>query len=128
MPAVTLNGVVFNGTMLDAKNNSGSVRIAPQKLYPTYSKPGKVFVAPNGARTLVQRGVKKVWHLEWQQTTPLTQASIETIAQLSTTFTMVIGASSITVQCEDGDYDVEPVLTMPSGAVFYDAKLLLHEP
>jgi hypothetical protein len=127
MPAVTLNGVSYNGTMQDARNNSGSVRIMPQDISRTFKQYGTTLVAPNGVRTKILRASRSDWKLEWKQTTELTVGSIGTVALLSTAWTAVILGASLTVIAEDGDYEQTLALVTPDGTRWWDVSLTLHE-
>ena len=126
MPAVTLNGNAFNGTVSDAD----SVRRAPQKATPKPRKVGKTLEAASGARTFMYRGGKTDWELAWEKVPEVTRAAVRAVFDLTTTFPYIDpSGASWTVQCEETDYQEELDVTLPDGTTrYYNVRLTVRQP
>ncbi len=125
MPAVTLNGTSFAGTVNDAE----TVRWAPTKVEPKPRKIGELVEGPDGQRTWVHRAAKTDYLLTWDQPAPTyTRDQIKAIFDLTTTFSAVLPSGTVTVQCEEQDYSAEHAFTLPDGREYWTVTLLLRQP
>jgi hypothetical protein len=130
MPAITLDGNAYTGTMADARNNSSSILIAPQRGSKKPKRAGVVLEAPNGALTLMHRGYKNVFTLEWGGVPEFTRAALESVARRSSSCVLIFASTSYSVICKDGDYGEKLAFTTPSvGALisFWDITMTLSE-
>ena len=124
MPAVTLNGVSFAGLVTDLE----SVVRAPAKATHVRHKIEVVKVAASGTRTAMVFGSKTDYQLEWPQVPEATRAAVQAIFDLTTTFSATVLGTTLTVQCEDGDYTEEQVLDLPGPLYYFTVKLTLRQP
>ena len=122
MADLILNGSTYSGTP------AGGTLYRPVKIAETINKIGTVIEAESGARTLVQRGVKREWAISWEQVPEATRAALATLAGLATTFTFVDEhGTSYTVQTEPGDHKCETDHTDRANVYWYNIELTLHE-
>lgn len=130
MPNVTLNGTTFTGGVY----TPDTTRKAPQTIVPDPRKIGVLKVSPNGTRIWIQRLngstpiVKSTYKLTWNMVPETTRAAVRAIFDLGATFTAILPSGTITVQCEESDYEERPTETLPDGTTYYDITLTLREP
>jgi hypothetical protein len=124
MPAVTLNGVSFAGTVYDAN----TVRRAPQHVNPRPRKISTVLVGREGTRNQMLYGTKTDYELIWEQVAETTRAAVRAVFDLTSTFTAILPQGTVTVQCEGEDYKEDHVLTFPDGTRFFNVTLTLRQP
>jgi len=126
MPAVTLNSVSFAGSVF---SDEATVRWAPTKVEPQPRKIGEVVEGPAGQRTWVDRGSKTDYLLTWDQPCPTyTRDQVRAIFDLTSTFTAVLPAGTLTVQCEETDYSAAYAFTLPDGREYWAVTLLVRQP
>jgi hypothetical protein len=127
MPAVTINAVSFAG---DIFSNPTTVRRAPVEAKPIAIPVTNILIGRDGTRNKMDYGNKLRFELEWQKVPQFTRDALWAIRALSGTFAYVhIDSVSYTVQIEtEGDYDEAVDHTWPSGARYYNIKLVLHQP
>lgn len=131
MPAVTLNGVSFAGSVHAAE----SVPRAPQIVTPKPRKIGIVLEAADGSRALIQQTtsggtpIDKTDHeLRWNRVPEATRAAVAAIFDLTTTFTAVLPQGTFTVQCEMEDYTEDLDIAIPGPVYYYNVTLTLRQP
>ena len=126
MAHLQINGTTFSG-LPDGSGNASAWQ-------PTaYDEPrtsiGVTLVAANGTRNRVHRGTnKRVFTIAWDATNAATVGTLETIAALTTTFTLVSPrGTSYTVQNEDDALEVEFARIDQSLTQYWTARLTLYE-
>lgn len=123
MANISLNGTTYSGTPL-----SLGAPWKPSKITRRIIKIGTTNIAANGTRTLVLRGNKSEWDLEWEKVDAITRNAIRTLHALSTTFTFVDeDGASWTVQTEEGDQEDTTAFTSPSNTQYYDTSITLRQ-
>lgn len=112
MAAPTLNGTTFY----------------PSDIQRRTKRTGTLTVAANGARTWTQRGTKQEFVVSWRLVDNTIRAAIQTIANLTTTWTFVDeNGASYTVQCEGEPIDAAVGLIDGAGDPLYDVTLTFFE-
>lgn len=107
MPACTINGTAFSGTVHD----SDSILRAPMRITPRDAKIGPLLTLADGSEMQMIRvspnnptGHREWWELEWQRVPRATYDAVRAIGRLNTTFTFVFEGVSYTGQCLDQDW------------------------
>lgn len=131
MPNITLNGVAFNGSVLDSE---GTLR-APRTVTPKRHKIGISQVSDNGTRYFIYASAtsreKTDWELRWERVPQATRAAVLAVWALTATFTFIDpDGTSHTVQCETDDLTEEPddEATLPDGTRYYNLTLTVRQP
>jgi hypothetical protein len=120
MPAVTLNGTSFAGTVWDAD----SVVRAPQEINPDPVWPGQEWTAADGTPIVVRSGsVRNSWTLSWKRVPAATVTAVQAVFALSTTFSATLLGSTITAQCGLHDYTQTLDIAIPGPTYYYNVSL-----
>lgn len=125
MPAATLNGVSFAGTVYDLE----TVVRAPQKITPQPEWAGAEWAAADGTPIVVKRGSapRDAWQLEWERVPVATRDAVRAIFNLGTTFTAVLLGSTVTAQCGLKDYTEGLNIAIPGPIYYYNVTLLIRK-
>lgn len=126
MPAATINGQAYNGTVFDAE----TVRRAPveAKIIPVPIT--TVLIGRDGTRNKMTYGLKYRFEYSWSTVPQATRDALWAVRALIGTFPLIhIDGITYTVQIEqENDYDERVEVTMPSGVRHYTIKLVMHQP
>jgi hypothetical protein len=123
MANISLNGTTYDGTPAAGSNPWKPASITRRDI-----KIGVTNVAADGTRTLVLRGIKREWDIEWEKVNATTRNALRTLHALTTTFTFVDeDGTSWTVQTEEGDHEDSTAYTSGANVQYYDTKITLRQ-
>jgi hypothetical protein len=126
MPAVTINSLLYAGTVYDLD----AVRRAPVEAKPVRMPITNILVGRDGTRNKMDYGFKLRFELTWDQPAPqATRDALWALTAVSATFPYIhIDSVAYTVQLEtESDYDESVAVTFPNGSRYYTIKLILHQ-
>lgn len=125
MPAVTINSLLYGGTIFDLE----SVRRAPIEAKPVRVPITNVLIGRDGTRNKMHYGFKQRFELTWDLAPQVTRDALWTLTGVSAAFPYIhIDGVTYTVQLEtDGDYDESVAVVFPNGARYYAITLIMHQ-
>jgi hypothetical protein len=118
---IRLNGAIFDDTPADL-----SAMCAPISIDPIIDKIGTLVKGKDGTRNWMHRAHERGWNIHWEDAPDATRAALETIYQLTTTFTYRDEhGTSYTVQCEEGGWQCSTGTIGGDGEVYYSITLTI---
>jgi hypothetical protein len=127
MPAITISGVLYAGTIFDLV----SVRRAPVECKPVRIPIATILVGRDGTRNKMFYGsklrFKATWSLAPQATRDVLWSAFNSAAAVSFPFIHIDGVTYTVQFEEEGDYDESVAVTFPDGSRYYDITMTFHE-
>jgi hypothetical protein len=121
---IRLNGTIFADTPAD-----NSATCAPLSIEPVLMKIGTLIKGRDGTRNWMHRTHKRGWVIRWEDAPEATLAAIETIYQLTTTFTYRDErGTSYTVQCDEDSLPTPTGTIGVGGDIYYTITLTIWQP
>lgn len=125
MPAVTLNGTSFAGTVFD----SDSVVRAPQVVTPQPQWPGDSWQMADGSPVVVRAASapREAWELRWNRVPEATRAAVRAVFNVAGTFSATILGVTYTVQCPNDGYSQELDIAIPGPTYYFNLTLKVQQ-
>lgn len=127
MPAITISGVPYAGTIFDLE----SVLRAPVEAKPVRIPIATILIGRDGTRNKMFYGTKLRFEVAWRMVPQATRNTLWAAfgSAAGVTFTYIhIDGNSYTVQFEEeGDYDESVAATFPNASRYYDITMIFHE-
>ena len=120
MPAVTINGLDYGGSVFDLD----TVRRRPVEAKIIAMPITNILVGRDGTRNKMYYATQYRFEYEWRKVPQTTRDALWAVTQITTVFTIVhIDSVTYAVQIEaEDDYDESVSVTMPNGVRYYDIK------